>query len=329
MLMTSKGQLQAVTDAQVRALFTTHAEEQSNELYYKDLGLVDYEPDVPAEVLADMSGPGKGQVTIEGQRYGANSKQKGYPVTLTLRKYTYDLEWTEEDLHWLAKQSSSKRVSELRDAVVGAVQALYQNINEDTAKVFYLGHGTTFLTCGNSEALYGTHTIRKTGIIQYNNFGSGDTHRAFGPTALVDAIAKMNRFQAHNGIQLRRARKLRLLVSPENIAFANQVVYSLYGPNNANLGLSQSSKDALAIRKMTIDVVEVPDFPYAYRNYWFLNELVRSSKRAFMAWGWKPRIKREARNTHGILLELGSVFFGPVVKGWQWTFSSKGDTSSI
>jgi hypothetical protein len=328
-LMTTKGTLSAVVDAQTRALFVTHLEEQSNELYYKELGLTDYEPDVPNEVLSDISGPGKGQITVEGQRYMPNSKVKGYPVTLTLRKYTFDLEWTEEDMLWLQKQSSSKRVSELRDAAVGAVQALQQNINEDTCKVFYLGFGSTFLTCGNSEALYGAHTIKGTGATQYNNFGTGDTHRVLGPSAVVDAIAKMNRFQAHNGIQMKRCRSLRLIVSPENIANANQIVYSMYGPNNANLGLSTASKDALATRKMSIEVVEAPDIPYAYKNYWFLNETNRSSKRAFMAWGWKPRMTRDDKATQGILRELGSVFFGPIVKGWQWTFGSTGSGAAI
>lgn len=328
-LMTTRGTFADVVNAQIRAIFETNQEEQSSELYYSALGLNDYEPDVPAEQLNDISGPGKGQVTIEGQRYMPNSRVAGYPVTLTMRKYTFDLEWTEEDMHWLQKQSSSKRASELRDAASGAVQALQQNINEDTAKVFYLGHGTTFLTVGNSEALYGSHTIKGTGETQYNNFGSGDTHRALGPTALIDAIAKMNRFKAHNGIQMKRCRTLKLLVSPENIATANQIIFSMYGPNTADLGLSKSSKEALATRKMSIDAVEVPDIPYAYRNYWFLNEVSRASKRAFIAWGWKPRMVRDDKATQGILRELGSVFFGPVVKGWQWSFSSKGDSSAI
>jgi hypothetical protein len=328
-LMTTKGTFADVIDAQVRAMFDNHAAEQSNELYYKELGLTDYSPDVPEEKLQEMSGPGRGQLTIEGQDYAKNSKVKGYPVTLTLRKYTFDLEWTEEDIHWLAKQSSSKRVSDLRDAAAGAVQALYQNINEDVCKVFYLGFGTTFLTVGNSEALYGSHTLRGTGETQLNTFASGDTHRAFGPTALTDAISIMNRFKAHNGIQMKRVRSLKLIVATENIATANQVIYSMYGPNTANLGLSQSSKDALARRKMTIEAVEAPDIPYAYRTYWFLTDTQRSARRAFVAWAWNPRLTRDATPSKGRLKMLGSTLFGPLVLGWQWTFGSKGDGSSI
>ncbi len=327
--MLTTGTFQDVVDAQIRAYFDRHKEEQSSELYYQELGLVDYEPDVPEEKMNDISGPGRGILTIENQRYGANTKTRGYSVTLTLRKYTSDLEYTEEDIHWIEKQSSSKRKSTLKNAASGAVQALYQNINEDTAKVFYLGHGTTFLTVGNSEALFGSHTIKGTGSTQYNNFGSGDTERVLSATNLVDAIAKMNRFQAHNGIQLVRVRHLKLMVAAENIALANQIVYSMYGPDTANLGESKSSKSALGARNIKIEVVEVPDFPYAYRNYWFLCDVYRAKQRAFMAWAWKPRMKRDEKESKGAVSELCSALFGPFIIGWQWAFSSKGDATSI
>jgi len=122
---------------------------------------------------------------------------------------------------------------------------------------------------------------------------------------------------------------LKLIVATENIANANQVIYSMYGPNTANLGLSQASKDALSRRKMTIDAIEAPDVPYAYRNYWFLSDTQRATRRAFMAWGWKPRMVRDNKAAKGILRELGSTLFGPIVLGWQWTFGSKGDGSAI
>ena len=327
--MTTRGTFASVVNAQIRALFDTHLEEQSSELYYQELGLNDYFPDVPEEKLDDISGPGRGQITIEGQDYAANSKVKGYPVTVTLRKYTFDLSYTEEDVLWLQRASSSKRVMTLRDATSGAVQALYQNINEDTAKVFYLGHGTTFLTCGNSEALFGAHTIKKTGETQYNNFGSGDTHRALGATALTVAIEKMNRFKAHNAIQMKPVRNLKLLVSVENIAKANQIIYSMYGPDSANLGLSQASQSAMAARKIKISAVEVPDFPAAYSTYWSLVETNRAKTRAMMAWGWKPRLTKDETAKRGTLSNLGSALFGPVSRGWQWAFGSKGDTSAI
>lgn len=328
-VMYSTGTFAGVIDAEVRAYFNHAKEEQSADLYYKRLGLVDYEPDVPEEKLKDISGPGKGVLTVEGQQYGAVSKVEGYPVTLVLRKYTFDIAYTEEDVHWIKKQSSSKRQSTLQNAGSEAIQSLHQNINEDTAKVFYLGAGTTFLNCGNSEALYGSHTIKGDGSSQRNDFGTSDTHRALGSTAIVDAIAIMNRFKAHNGIQIKRCKNLRLLVAPEKIAEANKILYSLYGPNNANLGMQQASKDALSMRQMTIEAVEVPDITADYSDYWFLVETNRAKDRAFMAWAWKPRMETDNSNkSKGIVSLLGSTLFGPVVKGWQWTFYSKGDGST-
>jgi len=326
---TTTGTYQDVVDAQVRAIFERHKEEQSNELYYKELGLNDYEPDVQEEQLNDISGPDRAILTTEAQEYGTISRYRGYPVTLKLRKYTYKLSWTEEDIHWMMKQSSSKRMSELRNAGEGAVQSLYQVINEDTAKVFYLGFGTTFLNVGNSESLVGSHTIRADGSTQRNDFGSGDTQRPLGSTAITDLIAKMNRFNSHNAVKLKRIRNLKLIVSGDKIADAMKIVWSDYGPDSGALGRQQASKNALAKRGMSITPVEVPDFPSAYADYWFLSDVDRARARAFMAWGWKPRMTRDDQASKGVLREVGSAYFGPIVLGWQWLAGSKGDDAAI
>ena len=181
----------------------------------------------------------------------------------------------------------------------------------------------------NSETIYGSHTIKGTGGTQRNDFGSGDTQRAFGSTALTDLIAKMNRFQSHSGTQMKRVRTLKLLVSPEKIAEAHKVVYSDYGPDSGALGFQTASKTALGRRGMTITPVEVPDFPSAYREYWFLTDTARSASRAFMAWGWKPRMQRDDQASKGVLREIGSAYFGPIVLGWQHTAGSKGDNTAI
>jgi hypothetical protein len=152
-MMTSTGVFSDVIDPSVRALFSVASEDQASELYYGNFGLTDYEPDVPGEVLSDLSGPTKAGLAGEGQEYTVVTKVKGYPVTLKMRKYTSKLQYTEEDAHWLAKSASSKRLTEIKDAVSDAVLSLNQRINEDACKVFYLGFGTTFLTVGNSEAL--------------------------------------------------------------------------------------------------------------------------------------------------------------------------------
>lgn len=325
---TTKGLFDPIVDVTVRALFDRASEEQSSMLYYQELGLNEYEPDVPDEVLNDMSGFGRANLSSEGQEYGVVTRVKGYPVTLTMRKYTAKFQVTEEDAHWLVKSASSKRMMDLRNLANGFIASMNQRWNEDACKVFYLGHGTTFLTVGNSEALYGSHSL-KNGDTQYNNFGSGDTHRALGSTAITDAIAKMNRFKDHNGIQLLPVRNLRLVVSPEKIAEANKILMSRQGPDNANLGLQTGSQEALAKRGITIKPVEAADIPYAYREYWSLNDVDRAKSRAFMAYAWKPRSATEPEISNGTKIYAGSTVFGPVVLGWQWSFGSTGSGASI
>lgn len=325
-LMTTTGQFSQVVDAAVRALFDKHLEEQSSQLYYSSLGFQDWEPDVPSAQLTTISGPGRGGLTSEGQIYISNTKTKGYAVTATLRKYTSELSWTEEDLHWLNKaNTSSKQTIDLKDISSGAVQALYQNINEDSCKALYLGFGTTFLTTGNSEALFGSHTIIADGSSQKNTFPTGSTHKALSGDALVEAINIMFRFKNMNAIQLRRPLKLKLVVSPELEAEAIRIVNSEYGPANNNLGLQTAGPTVVSKRGMSIEVTAAPDILYAYRNYWFLIDTERAKNRFLMAWGWKPRMNDVTDFQKGVYKNEASTYFGPVCNGWQFAFGSKGD----
>ena len=328
-MQTTKGVFKDVVDATVRALYDRSAQEQSTDLYYQKLGLTDYEPDVPGEVLNDLSGPTAASLSGEGQEYPMITKVNGYSVTLTMRKYAFHLVYTEEDMHWIAKSASSKRMTQVSNAIKGAVQSLNYRVNLDTTKVFYLGFGSTFLTVGNSETLFGSHTIKVDTSSQLNTFASGDTQRPLSATALVDAIAIMNRFKSHNGDQLLPVRSLKLIVAPEKIAEANRIIASDYGPDTPNLGVSASSTASLAKRGISIQAQEIPNIPYAYRNYWFLSETNRAAERAFMAWGWKPRMNDDYEYHNGTLHEFGSVLFGPVVLGWQWAFGSIGNSAAI
>lgn len=326
---TTKGLFSPIVDATVRAFYDRAKDEQSSQLYYQELGLNEYQPDVPDEVLNDISGFGKANLSSEGQEFGMVTRVKGYPVTLTMRKYTAKFIVTKEDEYWLMKSAGSKRMMDLRNLANGFVASMNQRWNEDACKVHYLGHGTTFLTVGNSEALYGSHTIRGTAATQYNNFGSGDTQRALSGTAITDAIAKMNRFQDHNGVQLLPVRSLKLIVSPEKAAEARKILDSRQGPDNATLGLQTGSTEALAKRGISISVTEAPDIPYAYRNYWSLVETNRAKSRAFMAYAWKPEMDSEPEITNGTRVYAGSTVFGPVLLGWQWAFGSTGAGTAI
>jgi hypothetical protein len=76
-MMTSTGVFQDVIDPSVRALFSVASEDQASELYYGSFGLTDYEPDVPGEVLSDLSGPTKAGLAGEGQEYTVVTKVRG------------------------------------------------------------------------------------------------------------------------------------------------------------------------------------------------------------------------------------------------------------
>lgn len=328
--MTSTGFGQDIVSAAVRALYNRALQEQSSELYYQELGLTQYSPDVPAEQLSGVTGPGRGILTIEGQQFGSNVKTNEYPVTLTMRKYTSELSWTDEDVHWLQKANeSSKRAIDFRSMPSQAVQALNQNINEDACKVFYLGFGTTFLSVGNSEALFASHTIRADGSTQKNTFPTSSGHLALSAAAVTQAISIMNRFVAQNAIQMLRCKRLKLIVAVENEPTAHQIKMSTYGPLNNSLGVQTSSAEALAARGLSLEITVARDIPSAtYSTYWFLVDMDRAATRAFLAVAWMPRMDDHDDTRKGIHYNDSSALFGPVVQGWQHAFGSKGDGSA-
>lgn len=330
-LMTTSGTAQDIINAAVRAEYNRALEEQASELYYSDLGLNDYEPDVPAEIISGITGPGTGQLSYEGQAFFSNTKQREWPVTVALRYYTSELSWTDQDIHWLEKaNSSSKRVIDFKNMPSQHVQALNQNINQDACKVFYLGFGTTFITVGNAEALYASHTLRvggtQTNIISYP---SNTVNPPLTNLALASAIAsQMDRFKAQNGNQELRCRKINLIVPPELRPTAMQIKMSDYGPNNNSLGLQVAGPTIRGAIGVDLNVVVGMDIPTGYSTYWFLSETNRARLRAFMAWGWKPRLNEHPDFRKGIWYNDASALFGPVIQGWQWTAGSKGTSAA-
>lgn len=327
-LMTTRSAFSQVVDAAVRALYDQGKYDLSTTVYGPNLGFTQYEPDVPNEQLSSISGPGYGVLTLEGQQYGSNELYKGYPVTLVMKKFTSELSWTEEDLHWLRKSPSSKRATTFNSVVKHAVNALNGNLNLEACKVFFLGFGTTNLTGGDGKALFASdHNIRATGGTQSNMFG--DTQRAFTGPNLVDAVNIMDRFQGMNGKQMLPCKRIRVLCSLELQPSVEQAINSLYGPLNANLGLSTASKEAFRVRGVDIASQPLYDMPYAYRNYWFVIDLDRASEMAWLASGWMPRMNDQTDYQKGIFKNEASTFFGYVFSGWQWAFGSTGTGAAV
>lgn len=318
-------------DATVQALYSEISEQLSNEVYYPKHGFTDYEPDIPEEKLSSVSGFGKGVLTVAGQAYGSNQKYKGYSKELLLRKYTSEIDFSEEDIHWLKKAPNTKRVMEFRDNVEGAVNALNANINDDAAKMFYLAHATSFFTGGDSVALAsGAHPVRKSGISnQRNIFNVGETHEAFSATSLIKAIERMDRFVLNDGTQMRPCRNLLILHSSELNDTVHQALTSAYGPTTAVLGLNVGSQEFNRGLGRTINHAVIPDQPSGYKDYWAVIDLNRASKMLFMAWGWKPRINNQSEYRKGLFYNEASTLFGPIARDWRYGFYSKGDGSAI
>lgn len=328
--MTTRGSFSQVVDAAVRALYDQAKFDLSTTVYGPALGFTQYEPDVPSEQISSISGPGYGILTIEGQQYGSNELYKGYPVTLRMQKFTSELKWTEEDLHWLQKAPSSKRAITFNSIPKNAVNALNGNLNLEACKVFYLGFGTTNLTGGDGLALFASnHTIRKDGSTQANTFAVGDTHRAFSAANLVDAVNIMNRYKGMNAVQMLPCKRVRVLCSVELQPTVEQAINSLYGPINANLGLQTASKEAFRARGVDIASSVLYDMPYAYRNYWFVIDLDRAAEMSWLAVGWMPRMNDVTEYQKGVYKNEASSFFGYVFSGWQFAFGSKGDATTV
>jgi len=325
------------TDASVRALFLEVSMQLANETFYKEHGFTDYYPEIPEDKISSVSGFGRGSLTVAGQPYGSNNRYKGYAKTLTLRKYTSLIDYTEEDIHWLKKAPTAKRLMEFRSSVEGAVNALNANINLDTAKVYYLGHASTFLTGGDGKNLFDTdHPIRKSGVTAHpnvfydsTNFGTSTTHLAFDADALVEAVQRMDRFNLNEGLQMRKTRNLRILCSTELAETVKRTLVSMYGPDTAWLGKNKGSSEfQLGMgRKITMSVI--PDQPFAYADYWAVIDMERAKKMNWIAWGWKPRINTDKTVQNGISYNAASVLFGPIFSDWRFAFGSKGDGTTV
>lgn len=322
-------------DASVRALFSEVNDQLSNELYYPEHGFNEYFPEIPDDKLSTVSGFGKGTLTVAGQQYGSNQRYKGFASTINLRKYTSEIEYSEEDLHWLQLAPQAKRIIEFRNNIEGAVNALNANVNDDAAKLDYLAHGTTFFTGGDSVPLAdNAHSIRKPGITSHANtflstFGDSSTHLVFSAEALIEALQRMDRFPLNDGTQIRKGRNFRILHATELSETVQRVLTSMYGPENALLGKSQGSKDAQGMLGRRIDNAVIPDQPTGFKTYWAIVELNRARKMRWIAWGWKPRLNDQSERRKGLFFNEGSVLFAPHASDWRHEFFSKGDATTV
>lgn len=310
---------QDVVDSEIHSIVDLASEQAAQEIEGRELFTM-YQVDKEDEKIQGMSGASYGSLTLQGQQYAANQLYRDYPADVTIRKYTSELGYTEEDVYYIGRMMKSGndtgvqlRLGSIADQ---AIPPLTGNINADIAKMFYLGFGTTFFTGGDGVALFSaSHPIRKTGSTQSNTGTS-----TFSAGALRTTVDAMNNFQGQNGRRLRKVKNIRVVCHSDIEADVRQALDSMYGPGNALLGLQTASKAAFSARGVKADLITLTEIPAAYHNYWFVVDLDRAARRFFLAYAWMPRAKQDTESRNGTSVIDSSTVFGPVALGWQWVY---------
>jgi hypothetical protein len=305
-----------VVDSTIHSIVDEASEQAALELEGTELFQM-YQIDKEDERIQGMAGAGYGTLTLQGQQYAANTLWRDYPASVTVRKYTSELIYTEEDVYFLERmmKSGNETGVQLRLGSItdNAIPPLTGNINSDLAKSLYLGFGTTFFTGGDGVALLSaSHPIRATGGTQSN---SGTL--AFSAANLRTTIDAMNNFRGQNGRRLKKVRRFVVVCHSDLEADVQQALDSLYGPGNGNLGLQTASSQAFSRRGVTAGYITLTEIPAAYHNYWFVVDLDRAARRFFLAYAWLPRSNQKTETRNGTQLIDSSTIAGPVHLGFQ------------
>lgn len=318
-VMNTRNTFQDVVDSQIHSIVQEASEQAAQQIEGRELFQM-YQISKEDEQIQGMAGASYGTLTLQGEQYAANSLWRDYPVDITVRKYTSELSYTEEDVYFLEKMYKAENDTgvqlKLGDISNQAIPPLTGNINADVAKSLYLGHGTTFFTGGDGLALFSaSHPIRATGATQSNTGTS-----PFSATALRETIDKMNKFKLPNGRRMTKVRRFVVVCHSDLEADVQQVLSSMYGPGNANLGLQVASEAAFRARGVEAGYITLTEIPEDYHNYWFVVDLDRAARRFFLAYAWMPRANQRTEVRNGTFAVDSSTIMGPVHLGWQHIF---------
>lgn len=318
-MTTTGGTFQDVVDSTIHSIVDEASEQAAQELEATQLFQM-YQVDKEDERIQGMAAAGYGKLTLQGQQYAANELWRDYPVSVTVRKYTSELGYTEEDVYFLERMMKSGNETgvklRLGSITDNAIPPLTGNINSDIAKSLYLGFGTTFFTGGDGLALFSaSHTIRATGGTQSNTGTS-----VFSSSTLRATIDAMNKFVTQNGRRMKKVRRFAVVCHSDIEADVQQVLDSMYGPGNANLGLQVASKAQFQARGVEASYVTLTEIPAAYHNCWFVVDLDRAARRFFLAYAWLPRSASDTIVRNGTFAIDSSTIAGPVHLGFQHVF---------
>ena len=308
--MLSLQQLADLADPRIRGVWNETNDQLSKTLEYGYLGLKDVDADVKAPQYENFSGLGRAVLTGEGEPYNREDKVAGYSVTITPQKYTKAASITEEMLRF----NLWPEINEITSSTANAVN---QIINENAAKVFYLGFGTTFLTGGDSLALFSAVHPMKDGSTQGNTLGTVP----LSYDNLKTARQTLDRMYDDKGVPMQVSRNLRLIVAQENKERAEEVLRSIGNPDSAN-----RVNNVFANGMGGIDYKVASWIPSGYSKYWFLVDMDRAAKMAKMVWAWRPKFDSDKIVNNGTKVYTASTMFQPGFQSFQWIVGSAATT---
>lgn len=300
----------------------------AKELQYKKFPFTIWQiENINGDIASSMSGVGAGSLTVEGQAFADDAIYDGYNKTLISRYYTKRLEFTEQFKYSL-EQKKQAGIIKLASGIKGYMQGLYLNWEQDFAKMFYLGAGTTFVTGGDSLALFSaSHPAKKPGVAVQSNIITvgGVTNPVLNATSLRGAFLQGDRFVDNAGVLMGGMRRPALVVAPKNREIAYQLKWSAYGPDTANLGLGLMSPAIASKTGKSFEVIVLDHIPDAFADYWFVVDLDRMESQVYMAQAWEPRaLSNFIIGVNGAENLLFSTQFGPNPVDWRWALGSTG-----
>lgn len=300
--------------------------EITQESQYRKFPFKTWQLETTSDAMSSLSSLGPGVLTIEGQTYGNAIKYQGYKKAFVVRKYTLDEPYTEE-LQYFIDRKREMGALELDDKIRGIMEGLDLNIEQDFAKVFYLGAGTTFITGGDSKALIASdHPSTNPSVAAQSNIITvgGTTNVVLAPESARQAFIQLDRFKMNSGTLVKPSTNKAIIASRQLLETAFRIKSSEYGPDTANLGFGVVSPTITKEVGYSFKVLPLHHMPDAYANYWFVVDLDKMKRMLVMAKMWDPRLNPELMTLSGVKHFFGSTIFGWNPVDWRWIAGSTG-----
>jgi hypothetical protein len=315
-----------VVDPAIVSAFDQVKYQITNKSQYKMFPYKSYQIETTGDKMSSLSGYGAGGLTIEGQTYATDYKYNGFSKTLVTRKYSKRVPYTEE-LDYFLKKRSAQGVYQVDSMVKGLVNGLNLNWEQDFAKIFYLGSGTTFITGGDGVSLMSaSHPSQKPGLAVQSNIVTvgSTTNPVLEANSLRAAFVQLDRFKDDAGVLVSPSTNVALVTSRQNWETSFRLKNSEYGPDTSNLGFGIVSPTIMNAVGKSFKVLPLHHMPDAFANYWFVVDLDKMAEMLVMAYAWEPRMHDRLKDIDGVENILASTLFGPNPIDWRWIVGSTG-----